>query len=262
MVNNNIIHTAIRTINSEAKAISVLADYVNEDFEKAISLIHACKGRVVISGIGKSAIVAQKIVSSLNSTGTPSLFLHSADAIHGDIGTVQKDDIVMIVSNSGESPEIKVLVPLIKNFKNTLIAMCGNMQSHLAKNEWLALGKPTIADISVYSGIFYAADGGIDVEEIRDRAELDRRVLGLAEQSTHHAEKLGRLAIFRGDLVDLLLDEIAGNRARTLSHSAVTEIRSAEIPMISKKVSAIDGGMAAGVAGVLLARTSTTSTFG
>jgi arabinose-5-phosphate isomerase len=148
---NNIIHTAIRTINSEAKAISVLADYVNEDFEKAISLIHACKGRVVISGIGKSAIVAQKIVSSLNSTGTPSLFLHSADAIHGDIGTVQKDDIVMIVSNSGESPEIKVLVPLIKNFKNTLIAMCGNMQSHLAKNADITINTTVMSEASSYN---------------------------------------------------------------------------------------------------------------
>jgi len=94
--------------------------------------IHDGKGRLVISGIGKSAIIAQKIVATLNSTGTPSLFMHAADAIHGDLGMVQKEDIVLIISKSGESPEIKVLVPLIKNFGNTLIAMVGNVDSYLA----------------------------------------------------------------------------------------------------------------------------------
>ncbi len=124
---------ARQTIQQEADSIKELVHSVNEDFEKAVRLIYSSKGRFVISGIGKSAIVAQKIVASLNSTGTPSLFLHAADAIHGDIGMVQQDDIVMIISKSGDSPEIKVLVPLIKNFKNPLIAMCGNMQSYLAK---------------------------------------------------------------------------------------------------------------------------------
>lgn len=129
----NILEIAKRTITLEAKAISNLAHSVNADFIKAVKLIYEGKGRLVISGIGKSAIVAQKIVASLNSTGTPSLFLHAADAIHGDIGMVQQDDIVMIISKSGDSPEIKVLIPLIKNFKNPLIAMCGNMQSYLAR---------------------------------------------------------------------------------------------------------------------------------
>lgn len=133
LMENNIIDIAKQTIEQEARSINELANFINEDFEKAVSLLHNCKGRFVISGIGKSAIIAQKIVASLNSTGTPSLFLHAADAIHGDIGMVQKDDIVMIISKSGDSPEIKVLVPLIKNFKNTLIAMCGNMQSYLAR---------------------------------------------------------------------------------------------------------------------------------
>ena len=146
-----IINTAIQTIESETKAVSGLRAYINKDFEKAISLIHACKGRLVISGIGKSAIVAQKIVSSLNSTGTPSLFLHSADAIHGDIGMVQKDDIVMIISKSGESPEIKVLVPLIKNFKNTLIGMCGNMQSYLAKSADITINTTVTSEASDYN---------------------------------------------------------------------------------------------------------------
>jgi arabinose-5-phosphate isomerase len=133
LMENNIIDIAKQTIEQEADSINQLASFINEDFENAISLIHNCKGRFVISGIGKSAIIAQKIVASLNSTGTPSLFLHAADAIHGDIGMVQKEDVVMVISKSGNSPEIKVLVPLIKNFKNPLIAMCGNMQSYLAK---------------------------------------------------------------------------------------------------------------------------------
>jgi arabinose-5-phosphate isomerase len=130
---NNIITTGKRTIIAESDSVAALVNYINKDFEKAVSKIFESKGRLVISGIGKSAIIAQKIVASLNSTGTPSLFLHAADAIHGDIGMVQQDDVVMVISKSGDSPEIKVLVPLIKNFKNTLIAVCGNMQSYLAK---------------------------------------------------------------------------------------------------------------------------------
>ncbi|MDQ6845141.1 MAG: KpsF/GutQ family sugar-phosphate isomerase [Bacteroidota bacterium] len=128
----NILSSAKKTIELEARSIAELSGLINEDFEKAVTKISSCKGRLVVSGMGKSAIVAQKIVATLNSTGTPSLFLHAADAIHGDIGMVQQDDVVMILSKSGDSPEIKVLIPLIKNFKNTLIAICGNMQSYLA----------------------------------------------------------------------------------------------------------------------------------
>ncbi|MEO7120113.1 MAG: KpsF/GutQ family sugar-phosphate isomerase [Ginsengibacter sp.] len=131
---NKIIDIARKTIELEARAISELLNLLTDDFEKAISIINDCKGRLVISGIGKSAIVAQKIVATLNSTGTPSVFLHAADAIHGDIGMVQSQDVVMIISKSGDSPEIKVLIPLIKNFKNVVIAICGNMQSYLAKS--------------------------------------------------------------------------------------------------------------------------------
>lgn len=136
---NNIINLAKRTIEFEANSIKELVSYINEDFANAVNLIYNCKGRFVISGIGKSAIVAQKIVASLNSTGTPSLFLHAADAIHGDIGMVQQNDIVMVISKSGDSPEIKVLVPLIKNFRNPLIALCGNMQSYLVKSADIVL---------------------------------------------------------------------------------------------------------------------------
>ena len=123
---------AKHTIALESTAINGLLDFVDADFEKAVEAIHQCKGRLVISGIGKSAIVAQKIVATLNSTGTPSLFMHAADAIHGDLGMVQPNDIVMILSKSGESPEIKAVIPLIKNFKNLLIAIVGNIDSFLA----------------------------------------------------------------------------------------------------------------------------------
>jgi arabinose-5-phosphate isomerase len=129
----NIISSAKYTIVDEASSRNVLSALINGDFEKAVTAINDCKGRLVISGIGKSAIVAQKIVATLNSTGSPSIFLHAADAIHGDIGMVQQQDVVMIISKSGDSPEIKVLIPLIRNFKNIIIAMCGNMQSYLAK---------------------------------------------------------------------------------------------------------------------------------
>lgn len=124
---------ATNTFKTEAEAIADLAFQLNDQFEEAITKLVNTKGRIVISGIGKSAIIAQKIVATLNSTGSPSIFLHAADAIHGDLGIVQQDDIVIIISKSGESPEIKVLVPLIKNFGNILIAMVGNTDSFLAK---------------------------------------------------------------------------------------------------------------------------------
>ncbi len=123
---------ALRTIDLEAESISGLKTFVNEEFEKAVEAIAACRGRLVISGIGKSAVIAQKIVATLNSTGTPSIFMHAADAIHGDLGIIQQEDVVLIISKSGESPEIKVLVPLIKNFNNVLIGMVGNTESFLA----------------------------------------------------------------------------------------------------------------------------------
>jgi arabinose-5-phosphate isomerase len=130
---------ALRTIDLESQSISGLSQYINEDFEKAVNAITNCKGRVVVSGIGKSAVIAQKIVATLNSTGTPSIFMHAADAIHGDLGIVQQDDVVMIISKSGESPEIKVLVPLIKNFKNILIGMVGSIESYLASQSDIIL---------------------------------------------------------------------------------------------------------------------------
>lgn len=128
----NIKKSALHTIELEAQSIAGLKHFINDDFEKTVETIHQSKGRVVITGIGKSAIVGQKIVATLNSTGTPALFMHAADAIHGDLGMVQNDDVVIIISKSGESPEIKVLVPLIKNFGNLLIGIVGNKNSFLA----------------------------------------------------------------------------------------------------------------------------------
>ncbi len=138
-MNPSIQKTALQTIELEAASVAGLSAFINADFEKAIQLIYASKGRLVISGIGKSAIVAQKIVATLNSTGTPALFMHAADAIHGDLGMIQEADIVLIISKSGESPEIKVLVPLIRNFGNPLIGMVGNIDSFLAKEASIVL---------------------------------------------------------------------------------------------------------------------------
>jgi len=130
---------ALKTIELEASSVAGLTRFIDDDFEKAVQAIFSGKGRVVVSGIGKSAIIAQKIVATFNSTGTPSIFMHAADAIHGDLGMVQQNDVVIVISKSGESPEIKVLVPLIRNFGNTLIAMVGNTDSYLARNANLVL---------------------------------------------------------------------------------------------------------------------------
>lgn len=129
---------ALRTVQLEAQAIAQLSEKLNGDFVKIVEHIAASKGRLIVSGIGKSAIIGQKIVATLNSTGTPSIFLHAADAIHGDLGMVQPDDTVLIISKSGESPEIRALIPLIKNFGNPIIAMVGKLSSSLAKaSNWI-----------------------------------------------------------------------------------------------------------------------------
>lgn len=130
---NYIIKIAKTTIDIEAKVIQKLKGSINMDFCAAVECIYAAIGRVVVTGIGKSAIVAQKIVATLNSTGTPALFMHAADAIHGDLGMIQRDDIVICLSKSGDTPEIKVLLPLLKARGNTLIGMVSNLESYLGK---------------------------------------------------------------------------------------------------------------------------------
>lgn len=124
---------ANHVIEDEKKAVAQLSNYINNSFVEAVETIFFAQGRVIITGIGKSANIATKIVSTLNSTGTPALFMHAADAIHGDLGMIQKDDVVICISKSGNTPEIKVLVPLLKNFGNKLIAIVGNTESFLAQ---------------------------------------------------------------------------------------------------------------------------------
>ncbi|MCW2119472.1 KpsF/GutQ family sugar-phosphate isomerase [Flavobacterium sp. 7A] len=129
----NILAIAKKTILSESDAIAKLTDFLTDSFYDATQAIFNSKGRLIVTGIGKSAIIAQKLVATFNSTGTPSLFLHAAEAIHGDLGMVQNEDVIICISKSGNSPEIKVLVPLLKRFGNTLIAITGNMSSFLAQ---------------------------------------------------------------------------------------------------------------------------------
>ena len=132
--NKNILQTAKETILIEADAIKKLADLVDEDFEKAVMAIFKSNGRVIVTGIGKSANIASKIVATFNSTGTPSVFMHAADAIHGDLGNIQKSDVVICISKSGNTPEIKVLLPLIKNYGNNIIGITGNKTSFLGQH--------------------------------------------------------------------------------------------------------------------------------
>jgi len=128
-----VLAAARKTILSESESIAKLVDFLDDDFAKSVALIYNCKGRLVVTGIGKSAIIATKIVATMNSTGTPSMFLHAAEAIHGDLGMVQPGDVVICISKSGNSPEIKVLVPLLKRFGNPLIGMTASKTSFLGK---------------------------------------------------------------------------------------------------------------------------------
>ena len=124
---------ALETIETEVSAVAKLVDFIDDDFAKCVEAILLSKGRVIVTGIGKSAVIGSKIVATLNSTGTPAIFMHAADAIHGDLGIIQKDDIILCISNSGNTPEIKILIPYIKLSGNIIIGMVGNMGSYLAK---------------------------------------------------------------------------------------------------------------------------------
>lgn len=130
----NTIEIASQVLQSESKSIMRSIEYLNSDFEKAIEVIYQSAGRLVITGIGKSAHIAAKIVATLNSTGTPAIFMHAAEAVHGDLGMITKDDVILCISKSGNSPEIKVLVPLLKRDGNVLIGMTGNTESFLGKH--------------------------------------------------------------------------------------------------------------------------------
>ncbi|MFM7671041.1 MAG: SIS domain-containing protein [Bacteroidota bacterium] len=128
----SILDIARETIAMESASVAALASRIGSDFERAVQVLSQTRGRVIVSGIGKSAVIAQKIVATFNSTGTPAVFMHAADAIHGDLGMILSEDVVVLISKSGESAEIKTLVPLVKEFGNTLIAMAGKLDSYLA----------------------------------------------------------------------------------------------------------------------------------
>jgi arabinose-5-phosphate isomerase len=130
---DQVVAIAKATLEIEAQSITALTNYVNHDFTKAVTEIFNSKGRVIITGVGKSAIIAQKITATFNSTGTPAVFMHAADAVHGDLGIIQQADIIICISKSGNTPEVKVLIPLFKSAGNKLIAMVGNVDSFLAK---------------------------------------------------------------------------------------------------------------------------------
>lgn len=131
-MDKKIIETAHQALQMEADALLKLRQYIDEDFVHCLDVILHSKGRVIVTGIGKSAIIAQKIVATLNSTGTPAVYMHAADAIHGDLGIIQPDDVVICISKSGNTPEISVLIPFLKQSGTPLIAMVGNTQSYLA----------------------------------------------------------------------------------------------------------------------------------
>ncbi|MFC6998529.1 KpsF/GutQ family sugar-phosphate isomerase [Rufibacter roseus] len=133
-ITKNIISIAKKVLHEEAAAVLKLADYLNEDFDRCVQAILAIRGRVVVTGIGKSANIASKMVATLNSTGTPAMFMHAADAIHGDLGMIQEDDFVICLSKSGNTPEIKVLVPLLKRKGTQLAALVSNIDSYLAQH--------------------------------------------------------------------------------------------------------------------------------
>jgi arabinose-5-phosphate isomerase len=129
---DQVVAIAKATLEIEAQSITALIQNVNQDFTQAVTEIFKSKGRVIITGVGKSAIIAQKITATFNSTGTPAVFMHAADAVHGDLGIIQQSDIIICISKSGNTPEVKVLIPLLKNAGNKLIAMVGNVDSYLA----------------------------------------------------------------------------------------------------------------------------------
>lgn len=146
-----IFDTAKRTLAIEVETLQALHDSLNADFSKVVDLVHACTGRVVVTGVGKSALVAQKIAATLNSTGTPALYMHGGDAIHGDLGMVQKNDIVIALSKSGETSEMRALLPLIRRLGNTIIAMVSKPESYLALQADFVLNTPVQKEADLHN---------------------------------------------------------------------------------------------------------------
>ena len=182
---NHILKVAVAVIEQQSEAIAGLVPQLNNDFENVVNWIHKGKGRVVITGIGKSALIGMKISATLNSTGTKSIFMHAADAIHGDLGMIDKDDVVLCLSKSGTSTEIKTLVPLLKNRENKLIGMTANSSSYLAQN----------ADAILHVGIPKEADPNNLAPTTSTTAQLvmgDTLAICLMELSGFKAEDFAR----------------------------------------------------------------------
>ncbi len=223
---------AISTITDEATAITNLIKSVDSDFLNCISLILLSKGRVIVTGIGKSAIIGQKIVATFNSTGTPASFLHAADAIHGDLGIVQKEDIVICISNSGETPEIKILVPLLKEYGSSLIAMVGNKDSFLSRQ----------ADFIINTGVPREACPNNLAPTTSTTAQMvmgDALAVCLLEARGFTAGDFARLhpgGAIGKQLYLKVSDLFAGNKAPRVAHDA--DIKTVIIEISSKRLGA------------------------
>lgn len=219
--NSTIIENAKRIIVEESQSINNLSKYLDENFAVVVKKILASKGRLVITGIGKSALIANKIVATMNSTGTPALFMHAAEAIHGDLGMIQKDDIVLCISKSGNTPEIKVLIPLLKRGGNTLIAMVSERTSYLAEH----------ADYVLYAHVEREADINNLAPTNSTTAQLvmgDTLAMCLLEQRKftpqdfakyHPGGALGKRMYMRVD--DIFIEE---NAPRVYADQSISEV--------------------------------------
>ena len=219
--NNSIIEQAKRIIVEESRSINNLSNYLDDNFANVVKEILATKGRLVITGIGKSALIANKIVATMNSTGTPALFMHAAEAIHGDLGMIQKDDIVLCISKSGNTPEIKVLIPLLKRGGNKLIAMVSERTSYLAEH----------ADYVLYAHVEREADINNLAPTNSTTAQLvmgDTLAMCLLEQRKftpqdfakyHPGGALGKRMYMRVD--DIFIEE---NAPKVFANQTITEV--------------------------------------
>ena len=219
--NNSIIEQAKRIIVEESRSINNLSNYLDDNFANVVKEILATKGRLVITGLGNSALIANKIVATMNSTGTPALFMHAAEAIHGDLGMIQKDDIVLCISKSGNTPEIKVLIPLLKRGGNKLIAMVSERTSYLAEH----------ADYVLYAHVEREADINNLAPTNSTTAQLvmgDTLAMCLLEQRKftpqdfakyHPGGALGKRMYMRVD--DIFIEE---NAPKVFANQTITEV--------------------------------------
>jgi arabinose-5-phosphate isomerase len=213
-----ILDIAKKALKIESEAILQLQNQLNSDFYKSVKKIFESNGRVVVTGIGKSAIIANKIVATFNSTGTPSLFMHAADAIHGDLGMIQKDDVIICISKSGNTPEIKVLAPLLKQSGNLLIAMVGNTGSYLAKQADFVLDTTlAMGDALAICLLETRAFGAKDFAKYHPGGALGKKLYLKVGDLSMHNEKP---SVLRTEKLPKIILEISSKR---LGMTAVTD---------------------------------------